>query len=203
MHKVFITYHHKNDQQYKDRLVRIGRQHQIFIDRSVDTDDIPDSLDDQSIRRRIRDDYLQDSTVTILLVGTETKHRKHVDWEIYSSMIDGKVNKKSGILVVNLPTTECKNVRAPHSQEEKDIVHPEVPVSNWITVHTRSEYEIRYPFMPARIIDNLLARDARISVVPWEKTRDPQKLSFLIDLAFGGRGRCKYDLRSPMRRHNS
>jgi hypothetical protein len=30
--------------------------------------------------------------------------RKHIDWEIFSSMIDGKINKRSGILVINLPT---------------------------------------------------------------------------------------------------
>ena len=77
----------------------------VFIDRSVDTGDISDDLDDQTIREKIRDEYLRDSSVTILLVGTETKNRKHIDWEVYSSMIDGRVNKKSGILVVNLPST--------------------------------------------------------------------------------------------------
>ena len=101
MHKVFISYHHANDQYYKECLVNMGKYYEIFIDRSVDTGDISDNLTDQAIREKIRDEYLRDSTVTIVLVGLETKRRKHVDWEIYSSMIDGKINKKSGILVVN------------------------------------------------------------------------------------------------------
>ena len=103
MHKVFISYYHKNDQRYKDELVKFGPTNSIFIDASVDTGDIPDDLPDERIREIIRDKYLRDSTVTIVLVGTETKRRKHIDWEIYSSMYDGAVNKKSGILIINLP----------------------------------------------------------------------------------------------------
>ena len=82
MHKVFISYHHLNDQGYKENLVRFGEENQIFIDGSVDTGDISDDLPSQTIREIIRDDYLRDSTVTIVLVGTSTKGRKHIDWEI-------------------------------------------------------------------------------------------------------------------------
>ena len=39
MHKVFISYHHRNDQGYKNELVKCGDG--IFVDRSVDTGDIP------------------------------------------------------------------------------------------------------------------------------------------------------------------
>jgi hypothetical protein len=79
MHKVFISYHHANDQAFKEALLeQIGHHH--FIDASVDTGDISDDLDDQAIREKIRDDYLADSSVTLLLVGTGTKNRKHVDW---------------------------------------------------------------------------------------------------------------------------
>ncbi|WP_205414904.1 TIR domain-containing protein, partial [Klebsiella pneumoniae] len=66
----------------------------------IDEDEAP-----QKIREIIRDEYLRDTSVLILLVGTETKNRKHVDWELYSSMRDSTINKKSGILVVNLPST--------------------------------------------------------------------------------------------------
>ena len=118
-HKVFISYHHKNDQNYKEELLRVNREYPMFMDASVDTGDISDDLDDQTIRQEIRDSYLRDFTVTILLVGTETKRRKHIDWEIYSSMIDGEVNKKSGILIVNLPSTNCTYYTAAHPGEKK------------------------------------------------------------------------------------
>ena len=200
MHKVFISYHHDNDQHYKEQLLSINNRHGVFIDRSVDTGDISDDLDDQTIREKIRDEYLRDSSVTILLVGTGTKNRKHIDWEIYSSMIDGTVNKKSGILVVNLPSTGCTFFDAAH-ESEKPTVYPEW--QNWITISERTEYERRYPYVPDRIIDNLLKQGAYVSVTTWSKICDPNNLRFLINTAFEDRQRCVYDLRRPMRRRNS
>ena len=198
MHKVFISYHHQNDQAYKEALVECGESNSIFIDRSVDTGDILDTLSDQDIRERIRDNYLQDSTVTILLVGKETKGRKHIDWEIYSSMIDGRINKKSGILVVNLPSTNCNRIFAAHGIKEERFVHPEV--TNWCSM-SRSELEAGFPYMPDRIIDNLVS-GAKISVVPWSKLT-VEKLDFLIQVAFQDRTDCQYDFTSPMRRRNA
>ena len=93
MHNVFVSYHHYNDQAYKNALIEYGKSFGVFIDKSVDTDEISEQLSDQAIRTKIRDEYLRGSTVTILLAGTETKGRKHVDWELYSSMFDGARNK--------------------------------------------------------------------------------------------------------------
>ncbi len=75
---------------YKEALLQLNELHGLFIDASVDTWDINKDFDDHTIRQKIRDEYLKDSTVTIVLVGLETKKRKHVDWEIYSSMYNGE-----------------------------------------------------------------------------------------------------------------
>ena len=91
--KVFISYDHESDQRYKEELIRMGREHAVFIDKSVGDGDISGDLSNAQTRRRIKDDYLRHSTVTIVLIGTDTKERKHVDWEIYSSMYHGKINK--------------------------------------------------------------------------------------------------------------
>ena len=198
MHKIFISYYHKNDQRYKDELVKFGTTNSIFIDASVDTGDIPDYLPDERIREIIRDKYLRDSTVTIVLVGTETKRRKHIDWEIYSSMYDGAVNKKSGILIINLPGVSDRCSVA--HDYEKEIVYPNI--KSWTSINTRAEYERRYPYMPDRIIDNLLEPEAKISVAPWNRINETT-LKFLIDVAFKDRARCVYDLSRPMRRANS
>ena len=201
MHKVFISYHHNSDQYYKNRLVEIGDEYRVFIDQSVDTGDISDYLSDEAIREKIRDEYLRDSTVTIVLVGLETKGRKHVDWEIYSSMIDGKVNKKSGILVVNLPSTEPEHfIHAAHSGE-KETVYPEI--SGWETISSRVEYERRHPYLPDRIIDNLLKAGAKVSVASWSKISKPTILRFLVDATFQDRHSCEYDLSRPMRKADS
>ena len=60
MHKVFVSYHHKNDQFYKNELIKFGKTFGVFIDRSVDTEGISENLSDQAIRTKIRDEYLQD-----------------------------------------------------------------------------------------------------------------------------------------------
>lgn len=157
MHKVFISYHHANDQAYKEYLLSMNKIHNIFIDGSVDTGDISDDLDDQQIRAKIRDQYLKDTSVTILLVGTDTAKRKHVDWEIYSSMHDGTVNKKSGILVINLPSTNNTHFSAGHGNKEKNVIHPDI--ENWTTIDRESIYRERYPHLPDRIIDNKLSNN--------------------------------------------
>lgn len=201
MHKVFISYHHANDQYYKDQLVRMGEKYRIFIDRSVDTGDISETLKDEVIREKIRDEYLRDSTVTIVLVGQDTKGRKHVDWEIYSSMIDGKINKKSGILVVNLPSVEIgSTVHAPHYNEK--TLYPNT--YDWTSITSREQCVRSFPYAPDRIIDNLMKPESMISVTRWSTIEsNSNNLGFLVEAAFQGRAKCEYDLSQPMRKHNS
>ena len=167
MHNVFVSYHHSNDQAYKNGLIDYGKSFGVFIDKSVDTGEISEQLSDQAIRTKIRDEYLRESTVTILLAGEETKGRKHVDWELYSSMFDGTKNKKSGILVINLPTVDCTYFNAAHGDQEKRAIYPDV--NSWMSVESRAEQARRFPHLPERIIDNLAAPNAQISVVPWDR----------------------------------
>ena len=199
-HKVFISYHHDNDQWAKERLLELNSKYDIFIDGSVDTGDISDDLSDEEIRKKIRDKYLRDTTVTILLVGTETKNRKHIDWELYSSMYDGKVNKKSGILVIQLPSINPQCITAAHGNKEKDNLYP--LITDWISIDTRDEYERQYPYLPERIIDNLLDKNVKISVTKWDDL-NVEDLKLLIDLTFQDRESCQYDMSRKMRRNNS
>lgn len=202
VHKVFISYHHANDQDYKVTLLDINNRLGVFIDKSVDTGDINPNLPDESIRMKIRDDYLRDSTVTVLLVGSEMAGRKHIDWELYSSMIDGRVNKKSGIVVVQLPSTNPEHFTAAHGDTEKKQVYPEV--SSWCSIDSRSEYERRYPYLPDRIIDQLLATDAKVSVTQWSRLgRNLENLALLIDCACQDRASCNYDLSRSMKKKDS
>lgn len=199
MHKVFISFHHANDQWYKDELVKLGKRNKVFIDGSVDMGEIPDNWDAQHIREYIRDNHLKDTTVTILLVGTETKNRKHIDWELFSSMYDGKVNKKSGILVINIPSVCCQ-YHTLCTKEEKEAILPNQ--KTWIGINNRAEYERRYPYMPARIIDNLLKKGVSISVINWDDL-SVDKLRLLIDKAYDARANNDYDMSREMRMRNA
>ena len=202
MHKVFISYHHDNDQLAKEELLELNDNYGIFIDSSVDTGDIDENLSNESIRQKIRDDYLKDSTVTILLVGEETMKRKHIDWEIYSSMRDSKLNKKSGILVIQLPSTGCTSYVCAHGEEEKSALYP--PNLTWVSITNREYYEYNFPYLPERIIDNLLRPEDNISVTTWETIiNSPDKLKLFIDLTFRDRTCCDYVLNRRMRGSNS
>ena len=55
------------------------------MNRSTDGD-IDDSLATDTIRQRIRDNFIRDATVTVVLIGPCTWQRKYVDWEIGSSL---------------------------------------------------------------------------------------------------------------------
>lgn len=103
-HKVFISFH-SEDIYYKNEFERLFHDyHEVIISRSVDTGDIPDNLQTETVRQKIRDEYLRDSSVTIVLIGAKTWQRKHVDWEIGSSLRDTAFNPRSGLLGIVLPT---------------------------------------------------------------------------------------------------
>ena len=72
-HKVFASYHHQNDQGYRDRFESLfANVYNIMDSRSVRIGDIPKDLDTDEVARRIRDTYLRDSTVTLVLIGKDT-----------------------------------------------------------------------------------------------------------------------------------
>ena len=101
--KVFISYYHEDDQEYKDRLVQALDSK--AIDKSVSQGDIHDeNLPLEEIRRRIRDEHIADATVTIVLIGPCTWQRKHVDWETSASLIHRRNNPKCGMPGLLLPT---------------------------------------------------------------------------------------------------
>lgn len=201
MTKAFVSYHHANDQQYREHLAYLGSVHHAFEDGSVEVGDIADNLSSETIRRIIRDGYLRDTQVTILLCGTETRFRKHIDWELKSSMIDGAVNRRSGILVIELPSILSSHWYA-GLPGEKEAIYSDYE-SGWTTIETKAALQDRHPNLPERIIDNLLKPGVAMSVVPWSRIADqPENLRFLVD-ATAKVGRTNdYDLSLPMRRNN-
>ena len=105
-HRVFVSYYHTEDQDYRDLFEGLFSDiHDIMVSESVEIGDIDDTrLSTDRIRQIIRDDYLRDSTVTVVLVGAHTWQRKFVDWEIGSSLRHTEKNKRSGLLGILLPT---------------------------------------------------------------------------------------------------
>lgn len=101
-HKVFVSYHHANDQSRANHLRDTYGSDNTLIDRSL-----PDAYDDKTddeILALIRTNHLKNSTVTIVLIGSDTSKRKWVDWEIYSSLRPYGERSRNGLLAIYLPT---------------------------------------------------------------------------------------------------
>ena len=99
-HKVFVSFHHE-DQCDKDLFATMMEDD--IVDKSVEDGDIDDdNSSTETIRRKIRDEFIRDATVTVVLVGPCTWQRKHVDWEIGSSLRRIR-NARCGLLGILLP----------------------------------------------------------------------------------------------------
>lgn len=103
-HNVFISFH-SADMQYKNEFERLFHDtYDVLNSYSVQENDISNYINTETVRQKIRDEYLRDSTVTIVLVGANTWQRKHVDWEISSSLRHTQFNSRSGLIGIILPT---------------------------------------------------------------------------------------------------
>lgn len=96
--KVFISYHHKNDQWYYNTLsAAMNSGFTAVQDNSLDRDIDSDNVD--YVIQRIRDNYITGTSCTIVLCGSETGYRKYVDWEIKATL-----DKNHGLIGILLPS---------------------------------------------------------------------------------------------------
>ena len=152
-HKVFVSFH-EHDIDYKESFVQMmGKR---IIDRSVDTGNIDDlNLKTTTVRQKIRDEYIRDATVAIVLIGPQTWQRKHVDWEIGSSIRKTKANPRCGLLGIILPN---------HPDYRKKAYNP----------HR----------IPPRLADNSEGDDPYALIYEWPQPWTPAKIGEWIHRAF-------------------
>lgn len=103
-HKCFVSFHHADETEVTKF---IEDYEDVFIPRVLgvsDEDEFIDSDDTDYVMDQIREKYLTDSTVTIVLVGRCTWARRYVDWEVYSTLRNDKLNRRSGLMAVSLPS---------------------------------------------------------------------------------------------------
>jgi hypothetical protein len=103
-HKCFVSFHHADEDEVAKFIEDFEN---AFIPKVLgvsDEDDFIDSDDTDYVMDQIREKYLTDSTVTIVLVGKCTWARRYVDWEVYSTLRNDKNNRRSGLMAVTLPS---------------------------------------------------------------------------------------------------
>lgn len=155
-HRVFVSFH-SEDQKYRDRFVNLLDDR--IVDKSVGDGDINKNLNPDEIRRQIRDDFIADATVTVVLIGSCTWKRRHVDWEIGASLTDTKHNDRCGLLGILLPTHQYYN-----------------KINN-----------INYCLIPPRLAYNVGDENSFACLHNW--TKDREKLAKWINQAFRRRNK--------------
>lgn len=102
----FVSYHHDNDQNYLSKL-RKTITNMWVADYSL-KDDIG-HLTGDTIYKKVRE-KMRNCSVTVVLIGERTGHRKWIDWEIWASLRSYthpydqlKSFKPNGLLAIYLP----------------------------------------------------------------------------------------------------
>lgn len=103
-HKVYISF--KTEDEYYKNYIQ-NHMDVDMIDKSLN--EPIDSENEDYIMRKIREDYLSDSTVTIFLIGKYSSEnegkdeQKFIKRELQASFYDGENNSRSGVLGIVLP----------------------------------------------------------------------------------------------------
>lgn len=106
-HRCFISYHQADEEEVAEFIDTFDHNRDVLIARGIGakmSGDIIGSTNSDYIMRRIREEYLADTSVTIVMIGSETWGRKYVDWEIAASLRDTPSAKANGLLAITLPS---------------------------------------------------------------------------------------------------
>lgn len=106
-HKTFISYHHDDEAEVSDFINSFDHGHDVLISRGIGASmagDVINSTNADYIKQRIRNLYLADSTVTLVMVGAATWGRKFVDWEIAASLRNTATTSRNGLVAITLPS---------------------------------------------------------------------------------------------------
>lgn len=99
-HKCFLSYNASDKAAVDDFVSKFSGS---FIRRGIKMeDDIIDSNNTDYVMRRIRELYLKDSTVTIVLIGKCTWARRFVDWEVQASLRNPEDGYPNGLVAIQL-----------------------------------------------------------------------------------------------------
>ena len=153
-HKAFISYHHGQDEEWKARFVRMMGDR--IIDKSIYVGEIVDTNSPTAdTLRRIREEYISEATVAVVLIGSRTWQRKFVDWEIGAALRDTDMNPRCGLIGILLPT---------HLDFGKTAYNPRL--------------------IPPRLADNCSGDNPFAKIVDWRGRGGADDMQALIHNAF-------------------
>lgn len=165
-HKCFISFHRADEAAVLEFKRRFDDTQDAFIYRGQSMpEDIVNSNDDDYVIGEIRRRFLQDTTVTIVLVGRCTWSRKFVDWEVQASLRQPTNGLPNGLLPIVLDPNVRTNP-APRLPERVELnVEAGYASYHW---HPSSGAQLAQ-----WIEDAYSARTARASLITNPRARKP------------------------------
>jgi hypothetical protein len=131
-HRCFISYHHDDEREVAQFISTFDHQHDILISRGIGASmpgDVIGSDNAGYIMSRVRQLYLNDSTITIVMIGRCTWARRYVDWEVAASLRNTQNSQRNGLLAIALPSVAgTSNVLPPRV---KDNIDGELGYARW------------------------------------------------------------------------
>ena len=125
--RVFIS-HYKGDRVEVDAFINkfanIDKVFTPYVLGANDNDDFINSTNPVYVMTQIRQKYLKDSTVTIVLIGSWTQSRRYIDWEIKSSLRQGEYTP-NGLIGIVLPSQKNSACLPPRFAENWNENHLE------------------------------------------------------------------------------
>ncbi len=104
--KVFVSFFQNDRAEVETFILNWATNAQVFTPKAlgiVGNEDFIDSTNPEYVMGQIRQKYLGDSTVTIVLLGACTHSRRYVDWEIKTSLRRGDYTP-NGLIAILLPS---------------------------------------------------------------------------------------------------
>lgn len=177
--KCFISFK-TEDESYKTEI-----QEELDIDMIDKSLNEPiDSDDEDYIMRKIREDHLSDSTVTIFLIGTKSSEnesdedKRYIKRELQASLYNGEDNTRNGILGVVLPEMTDDIYKGSYECSECGCTHNYVNISDNTTIR---EFNYNY-YIPKNDGCAWTEDDRYCVLVKWDDFKeDPEKY---IEMAF-------------------
>ena len=187
MHKCFISFK-MEDKNKKEELEEVLGD--SFINKSLKEPINSENL--EYIMKKIREDYLSDSTVTIFLIGQKSNENLGEEEQIYikrelqASLYNGSGNTRNGILGIVLPNMYNRIYKGEYYCNKCETTHNHVDINEKTEI---KEFSYNY-YLPNPENGCSWKPDDRYCVlVKWDDfNENPEKY---IDLAFKKRSNTK------------
>ena len=213
MKRIFVSFHHELNQEHANKirsLIKLLGYKDISVNDGIKIED-EDNKTDLKIREEIRDKFLKNLDVIILIVGSDSINRKHLDWEVRSALYRFKNYQNAGLVVINC----LKNDKTWILDKELIEIHDQAPYPaerKWPKDFTKEDYK----WLPERVFNSIsnnydyescLRKEYKHAIFPiirYNRALEAKVLDRAINhsIEMKNYNKDKWDLNTKMRKRN-